>query len=445
MVGRPGSNRRGRRAGNHRGQSPEGTWRQWVEPWYLVYALGGIAAGLIPIMMPLIVSKARSPALIGTVMGAYSLSGLTAPLWGGLADRFHMFRWMMIGGVGVAALGLLLFALSHTPSIWILLALAINAGAACAATVANLLVVEFHPQEEWDRRLSWLQTFFTGGQVMGLLFAAALTSVHDYRWGLALAATACALAGVVGWLTSGAKVSRGGAGPRPVLATPVVHPEHVMSSPHHAFHFTTVNTLRGLKPLLASRFGLWMLVSTMASVGAGCFFALYPVLMRDLYSINASISSVAYAVAAALSMRFYPPAGKLSHRIGPVLTVRLGYVIRVGAFLALFGLGLAHGDGPHWLALPLFTVVAASYPPIGVGSATLTPQLSPVAAGEGIGIFNATTAIAAAIGAHLGGWLAEYVGFSRVPLAAMVFFGLAALLTYTLRTSGKPAVEQGPG
>ena len=69
MVGRPGSNRRGLRAGNRPGQSPEGTWRQWVEPWYLVYALGGIAAGLIPIMMPLIVSKAHSPALIGTVMG----------------------------------------------------------------------------------------------------------------------------------------------------------------------------------------------------------------------------------------------------------------------------------------------------------------------------------------------------------------------------------------
>jgi MFS transporter, DHA1 family, tetracycline resistance protein len=394
-------------------------------------------------MMPLIVSTTGSPALVGTVMGAYGLSGLTAPLWGGLADRFHMFRWMMIGGSGAAALGLLLFALSHTPSIWILLALAINASAACTATVANLLVVEFHPQEEWDRRLSWLQTFFTGGQVLGLLFAAALTSVGDYRWGLTLAAASYALGGFVGWLTFSARTPRVTAGPRPVLATPVVHPEHVMSSPHHVFHFPTLNTLRSLKPLVASRFGLWMLVGTTASVGASCFFALYPVLMRDLYSIDATLSSLAYAVAAALSMRFYPPAGKLSHKIGPVRAIRLGYVIRVGAFLALFELGLAHRGGPHWFALPLFTVVVASYPPIGVGSATLTPQLSPIAAGEGIGLFNATTAIAAAIGAHLGGWLAEHVGFSRVPLVAMVFFGLAALLTYTLRTSGQPTLNPG--
>ena len=197
------------------------------------------------------------------------------------------------------------------------------------------------------------------------------------------------------------------------------------------------------RPLLASRFGPWMLVGTTASVGASCFFAIYSVLMRDLYSINASISSVAYAVAAALSMRFYPPAGKLSHKIGPVRAIRLGYVIRVGAFLARSELGLAHSGGPHWLALPLFAVVVASYPPIGVGSATLTPQLSPIAAGEGIGVFNATTAIAAAVGAHLGGWLAKNVGFSRVPLAAMVFFGLAALLLYTLRTSGQPTLEPG--
>lgn len=227
---------------------------------------------------------------------------------------------------------------------------------------------------------------------------------------------------------------------RPVLAAPVVHPEHALSSPHHVFHVATRDVLRSLRPLVASRFGLWMLIGTMASVGASCFFALYPMLMRNLYGIDASTSSAAYAVAAALSMRVYAPAGRLSHRIGPVPAVRLGYAIRVGAFLALFGLGLVRGT--PWLVLPLFAVVVASYPPIGVGSATLTPQLSPIATGEGIGVYSATTAIAATIGARFGGWVAQDIGFSRIPLLAMTFFGLAALLTLALGTAGNPAAKQ---
>lgn len=339
MVRPPGGTPRAHGSGNGQGQTPERTWRRWVEPWYVAYALLGAAiAGLVPILIPLTVSTAGSPALVGTVMGAFSLSGLTAPLWGGLADRFHLRRSLMIGGAGAAGLGLLLFAMSRTPSIWMFLAFAINASAACAATVANLLVVEVHPQEEWDRRLSWLQTFYTGGQVLGLFFAAVVTSLGDYRLGLACAAASCALAGGVGWLTFRTGGPRVGAGPRPVLATVVIHPEHAMSSPHHVFHFPTLVTLRRLKPLIDSRFGLWMLVGTTASVGASSFFALYPVLMKDLYGIGANVSSAAYAVAAALSMRVFAPAGKLSHRIGPVPAIRLGYVIRVGAFLALFGL-----------------------------------------------------------------------------------------------------------
>ena len=178
------------------------SWRRWVEPWYAAYALLGAAiAGIVPILIPLTVSAARSPALVGTVMGAFSLSGLTAPLWGGLSDRFHLRRRMMICGAFAAAVGLLLFALSRAPSLWMLLAFGINASAVCAATVANLLVVEVHPQPEWDRRLSWLQTFYTGGQVLGLLFAAVVTSLGDYRLGLILAAASCAAAGVVGWRT----------------------------------------------------------------------------------------------------------------------------------------------------------------------------------------------------------------------------------------------------
>ena len=50
------------------------TWRQWIEPWYLVYALIGIVvAGLIPVLIPLIVSRSGNIGQVGLVVAGVSL------------------------------------------------------------------------------------------------------------------------------------------------------------------------------------------------------------------------------------------------------------------------------------------------------------------------------------------------------------------------------------
>jgi len=89
------------------------TWWRWVEPWYLVYALlGATMGGLVPILLPLLVSRAASAAHVGLVMAALSLGGLTAPLWGNLADRCRLHRWLLTGGLSAIAVGLGTFALA---------------------------------------------------------------------------------------------------------------------------------------------------------------------------------------------------------------------------------------------------------------------------------------------------------------------------------------------
>jgi hypothetical protein len=43
------------------------SWRQWVEPWYLAYALlGATIAGLAPILLPLTVSRIGKAADVGS-------------------------------------------------------------------------------------------------------------------------------------------------------------------------------------------------------------------------------------------------------------------------------------------------------------------------------------------------------------------------------------------
>ena len=109
--------------------------------------------------------------------------------------------------------------------------------------------------------------------------------------------------------------------------------------------------------------------------------------------------------------------------------------VRLLAFLGLLGLGLIHTGAAAWLALPkggfallafLFVVLAWSL--LSVGGTALTARLSPVGEGEGIGIFNAVTALAGVVGAALGGWVAGQWGYNAVSGLAAGGVGLGLLL-----------------
>ena len=94
-----------------------GTWLQWIEPWYLAYALLGAAVGgVVPMAVPLTVYRTGSLAVTGMVMSAFNLGGLTAPVWGGLADRYRLHRVLLVWGLLVTTLGLgLLLTLALGP------------------------------------------------------------------------------------------------------------------------------------------------------------------------------------------------------------------------------------------------------------------------------------------------------------------------------------------
>ncbi len=208
-------------------------WKELIEPWYFVYALLGlVAAGLVPVLVPLIVNQTGNAGQVGLVMAAVSLGGLTAPLWGSFADRYRLHRWLLVGGMLTTTVGLAAFAFTAQPVIWLLLAVIQGFGAAGAATVANLFVVEAHPKAEWDERIGWLQTFYGIGQVSGLLLAGVLTKT-DFRVGFLVAAGLSAVAAILGWSTT--KTPPAQPGMEPVLTHPAKHTEWVFSSPQQAF------------------------------------------------------------------------------------------------------------------------------------------------------------------------------------------------------------------
>ncbi len=407
-------------------------WQRWVEPWYWVYALlGATTSGMAPILLPLVVSRTGGVSHIGLVMAAFNLGGLTAPLWGSLADRHRLHRWMLLGGLLATTIGLAAFSFTSNKSIYLGLALLQGIGAVAAATVANLFVVERHPQQEWDERIGWLQTFYGGGQVVGLLLVGAL-SQSDLHLGLLVAAGLTLFAAFLGWLTTstlpGLHISR------PVLLHPGRHSEWVGGSPQRFYHHLNLSTVRRLGLVLHSPFNLFIIVWLVTFAGSSAFFSFYPVLMQHLFGVAPGLSSVGFGVAAGLGLTLYSPAGRWSERFGPAKVLRAALGVRLLAFCSLLVLGMTHFS-QAWLALLSFLFVVLAWSLLSVSGTALTAQLSPVGEGEGMGIFNATTALAGTVGAVLGGWVSGYWGYNGAIALAMVGVAFGLVLSVAGRVS----------
>jgi predicted MFS family arabinose efflux permease len=68
-----------------------------------------------------------------------------------------------------------------------------------------------------------------------------------------------------------------------------------------------------------------------------------------------------------------------------------------------------------------------AWPLLGVSGTALAAHLAPGEKGEALGLFNASSSLAGAAGAFLGGRAMETIGFGTLCLASAVVVGLAAL------------------
>ena len=409
--------------------SAQRDWRNWIEPWYLSFAIiGMIVAGLLPVLIPLMVSRTGDAGQVGLVMAAVSLGGLTSPLWGGLADKYRLHRVLLGGGMLVTALGLAALAFTTQPVLWFLLATLQGFGAASAATVANLFVVEAHPKAEWDQRIGWLQTFYGLGQVSGLLLAGYFAQL-DFKVGLLAAAGLSLVAALLGWYTTVTPPKMEGL--EPVLTHPARHTEAVFSSPQRLFHGLDLKGMQGLGGALFSPFGGFLVLWLLAFAGPAAVFSQYPILMQKLFGVTPGTSSLAFAIIAALGLTLYTPAGSWSERQGPGRILRVSLGMRLLAFAGLLGLAFLPVSGPlGFAALAAFGLVVWAWSLMSVSGTALAARLSPLGEGQGLGIFNAVTAVAGVLGAILGGWAAGLWGYSAILIFALVGVILGLALSF---------------
>ncbi len=404
---------------------------KWIESWYISYALlGAAAAGILPILLPIVVAESSLASQVGLVMAAFSFGGLTAPLWGKLADERRLHKALLAGGLALTALASAAFPFFAAPAFRAALALLQGIGIAAASTTANLFVVEAHPRSQWDARIGWLQTFYGGGQVIGLLVAG-LVAQTGAVYGLLLAAGLAAVAILPG-LLGAPRLPSQAVVRRPALTHAARHAEWPTGSPQRMYHHPTPRALRLLGSSGGASFGLFLLGWFLSFGGSSAFFSLYPIVMRQSYGVGPAASSVGFAVSAALGLLLYAPAGQWSTRRKPIGVLRGGLAVRVAAYALLSVLAVWSGVARSWPALGSFLVVVLAWSVLSVASTALVAQMFSrrQSEGEGLGLFNAVTALAGVVGCAGGGWAAGAWGYGAIPFVALggSAAGLAVLL-----------------
>ncbi len=392
----------------------------WIEPWFLAYAcLGVVQGGMLPLLLPL---SAGGSTHAGMIVGVMNLAGLTAPFWGHLADRRRLHRQVLLAGMLAALVALVLMPEQLSLPLKAALAGILGLGLAAANTVANMFIVEVRPPEEWDARIGALQAFSGLGQVVGLLLAGLIGGRYALAYAVAAALVAAAVP--MAWLTL-----RGVQVPVPrdaAAAHPPLGGEGWAGSPQRLFHILTWQGLRTLLCELEMPFARLMIVWFVAFVAISAALTMFPLALIRTFGVSPGTPATTYAFAAAASLAMYPLAARIAKQRGARPVLQVGLAARTIA-IAILAVAFLSGIAGVPLALAGFVVLVMAWPLLGVSGTALAALLAPAEKGEALGLFNASSSLAGAVGAFLGGWATETVGYGTVCLVGAVVVGLAAL------------------
>ncbi len=401
------------------------------ESWFLSYALLGLAqSGLAPILLPL---ASHGGARAGLTYAAFALTGLVAPVMGSWGDRTGRHRDLLIGGCAVAAACFAAYTIAP-PEFRIVLAAGAGLGTMAATTAGNVLAIQDQPEETWDDRVGTLQRFISTGQVIGLVLAGLLASRH-LPAGFVCAGVALGLGAALGAVAAPGRQKRAAhdkPAPQPAVGGEAgfrgAHRHHRLNASQLLAHLRTVDP--GIRHLLV----IWLLAYTLMNGVA----VLFPVVMVTHYGMPPIAPSAAYAAGVTLSLLVYHPASRLAHRRGGGTVLMAGFAARLVLYALMTGLGSLHASWAGMLVLIAFALTQVVWPPLSVGANVLTLRIQPSARGENVGLFNAATSLASAVGSALGGAIFGLFGFAVLAgIASFCIAGALALSAVWLRPAQK--------
>jgi MFS family permease len=411
--------------------------------WYWAFLLANAAAGGASLLLPLYAHfLGGGAAAVGTISATGSLVGVAASLfWGNLSDRTRrrrVFVFLSFGGIGivyslvplVGTVGGLVLVGSVASFFWM-----------ASSAVSVLLIMERFPESEWEHEISRLNAYsglgWAAGQVLGAAWTGAFLGALGEGLGLKTLGITAGLLGLAGAGLAYVLL------PEPVrrvqrrdfrglvVALGNFLNERFRYGPVHLYYLLRpAQIVRFLQGRTAFGPELVLLYySTFLILGAfSIFFVPLPVFLRGKLGWPSPAVYGAYVIHTLSSVATYRWArgaiGRWGHR--PVLG--LGLLARSAAF-ALFP--LAGTILPVWAAAPLFLVTGATWAMFQLAATAMVSRLAPEGfKGQALGAYNALTGLGGALGAVIGGFIADSLGFQAAFLvaASVVFLTIPIVL-----------------
>ncbi len=303
--------------------------------WWMLsnFAVGAGFSAFIALLIPPYVTSATSDvSASGVVMAIISLGAILGPVLGSFADKYRAHRIVMCAGLAGMALGFGLFAgAAESAALYALDAIILGISIAAISAVAPVFVVGAGLRQELEaKRMTWYSLMMPAGQVAGgVLATAAARAEWSFTARFWLAAAVSALLFVAVLLTSKGPEERIHRAMDEELARRATDAEGEDEAPASI----------GLKAVLGSAFGLFLLVATLSSVANNGINNQISNILPNLYGISEGGTSTLIAVAGLLNIVLFFPAGKWMARSGPMTVYNAGLIMRlVGALgMALVG------------------------------------------------------------------------------------------------------------
>jgi predicted MFS family arabinose efflux permease len=271
-----------------------------------------------------------------------------------------------------------------------------------------------------------LQRFISAGQVVGLVSAGVLAHSHPGD-GFVFAGLALLAAAAVAHGSAPGRVPRDPRG-KPDAKPMVGGDAGVPAAVHRHGHHVSWQELGAYLRVINRPLRRFLIVWLIAYPAMNGFATLFPVAMTHEFGMDPILPSSAYAIGVGISLLLYGPVGTATQRIGGGRMLMVGLAARLVLLLALAPLGLSDGDWHGWLILAGFALIQFVWPLLSVAANSLSVRLAPTARGEGVGLFNAATSLAASVGSALAGVVFGMSGFAALTGIACLAVTVALVL-----------------
>lgn len=383
----------------------------------------GFSAFVALLIPPYITGITGSAADAGIIMAIISLAAILGPVLGGLADRYRAHRSIMSLGVLGMAVAFLAYSISaETQAIYALEAILMGVSVAAVSAVGPAFIVGANLSQELEaKRLTTYNLVAPAGQVLGgVLLGAAAAAGMGFEQRFTIAGIVMLVAFLVTWFTSKA------AADRIVVEAPNAEQDGKSS---------------GLKQVLISIFGMYLLVLTLSSMANNGINNQISNILPNVYGFSEVGTSTMISLAGLLNLALFLVAGRWMARSGPMTVFNFGNLMRFVGGLGMAVLGMAT-NSPALLVVAFVQILYQGIPFVRLTQAALAVRFTTIAAGQASGWVIGASATGSFLGSVIGGYLASNVGFNAINWMAAIAAGLAVLLTlFSLRPAYRKRTE----